>query len=249
MAEADMFSGAATEKQLRRDLAAAYRLIAHFGWDDLIFTHISVRIPGPDHHFLINPFGHMFAEITASSLVKIDLDGNVIDSNSGMINAAGFTIHSAIHAAREDAYCVIHLHTVAGVAVSSQEQGLLPLNQTSMLLNGAVAYHDFEGVAFDLDERPRLVANLGEKPIMILRNHGTLAVGSTVADAFLRIYLLETACAMQIAAQGAVLRIPAGDVQAKVQNQARSDKAGISNQLVWPALLRLLDRTNPGYGE
>jgi len=234
------------EARLRVDLAAAYRLVALFGWDDLVFTHISARIPGPEHHFLINPYGWMFEEITASSLVKVGLDGQAIGPNAAMVNPAGFTIHSAVHEAREDAGCVIHLHTVAGTAVSSQEEGLLPLNQTAMLLNGRIAYHDFEGVALDHDERPRLVADLGQKNVMILRNHGTLTVGRTVAEAFTQMYFLERACAMQVAAQGGTVRLPAEPVQAVVEQQSQG-LGFVADLLVWPALLRKLDRLSPGY--
>ncbi len=234
------------EARLRGDLAAAYRLVALFGWDDLVFTHISARIPGPEHHFLINPYGWMFEEITASSLVKVGLDGQAVGPNTAMVNPAGFTIHSAVHEAREDAGCVIHLHTVAGTAVSSQAEGLLPSNQTAMLLNGRIAYHDFEGVALDHDERPRLVADLGDKDVMILRNHGTLAVGRTVAEAFTQMYFLERACAMQVAAQGGAIRLPAAPVQDVVERQSKG-LGFVSDLLVWPALLRKLDRANPGY--
>jgi ribulose-5-phosphate 4-epimerase/fuculose-1-phosphate aldolase len=237
----------ALEATIRIDLAAAYRLVALFGWDDLVFTHISARVPGPEHHFLINPFGWMFEEITASSLVKVDLDGQVVGETKEMVNPAGFTIHSAVHDARPDAGCVMHLHTVAGTAVSSQEAGLLPLNQTSMLLNGKVAYHDFEGVALDHDERPRLVADLGDKSAMILRNHGTLVTGASVAEAFTTMYFLERSCEMQVAAQaGGPLRIPQDAVQDVVEQQAQG-LSMVANALVWPGLLRRLDRQNPGY--
>ncbi|ADG11424.1 class II aldolase/adducin family protein [Caulobacter segnis] len=237
----------AQEAAIRIDLAAAYRLVALFGWDDLVFTHISARVPGPEHHFLINPFGWMFEEITASSLVKVDLNGQVVGESRQMVNPAGFTIHSAVHDARADAGCVMHLHTVAGTAVSSQEAGLLPLNQTAMLLNGNVAYHDFEGVALNHDERPRLVADLGGKNAMILRNHGTLVAGASVAEAFTTMYFLERACQMQVAAQaGGPLRIPQEHVQDVVEGQA-SGLSGVANTLVWPGLLRRLDRLNPGY--
>jgi ribulose-5-phosphate 4-epimerase/fuculose-1-phosphate aldolase len=237
----------ALEATIRIDLAAAYRLVALFGWDDLVFTHISARVPGPEHHFLINPFGWMFEEITASSLVKVDLDGQVVGETKEMVNPAGFTIHSAVHDARSDASCVMHLHTVAGTAVSSQEAGLLPLNQTSMLLNGKVAYHDFEGVALDHDERPRLVADLGDKSAMILRNHGTLVTGGSVAEAFTTMYFLERSCEMQVAAQGGgPLRIPQDAVQDVVEQQSQG-LSMVANRLVWPGLLRRLDRQNPGY--
>ena len=181
-------TGAMVESRLRTDLAALYRIVALCGWDDLLATHISVRLPGPEHHFLINPLGWLFEEITASSLVKVDHDGIVLDERLVEINPAGFTIHSAVHGSRADAMCVIHLHTVAGIAVSSQAQGLLPRYQTAMLLNDRIAYHDYEGVALDLDERARLVRDLGDKPAMILRNHGTLAVGTSVGDAFQTMY-------------------------------------------------------------
>jgi ribulose-5-phosphate 4-epimerase/fuculose-1-phosphate aldolase len=237
----------ALEATIRIDLAAAYRLVALFGWDDLVFTHISARVPGPEHHFLINPYGWMFEEITASSLVKVDLDGAVVGPTKSMVNPAGFTIHSAVHAARPDAGCVMHLHTVAGTAVSSQEAGLLPLNQTAMLLNGRVAYHDFEGVALNHDERPRLVADLGEKTAMILRNHGTLVTGRSVAEAFTTMYFLERSCEMQVAAQaGGPLRIPQDHVQDVVEQQSQGLSV-VADKLVWPGLLRRLDRRNPGY--
>ncbi|CAM6003833.1 unnamed protein product [Sphagnum balticum] len=237
------------EWKQRVNLAAAYRLVAHFGWDDLIFTHISARVPGPEHHFLINPFGMMFHEITASSLVKIDLEGNIVKPSNGYpINKAGFTIHSAVHAHREDAMCVLHLHTVAGVAVSSQEQGLLPLNQTAMILNGQISYHDYEGIAFNLEERPRLVHDLGDKHAMILRNHGTLTLGITVAEAFVSMYFLERACAMQVAAMagGSKLILPPEPVQALVEQQARQQH-GYAEQLIWPTLIRLLDSKDTSY--
>jgi ribulose-5-phosphate 4-epimerase/fuculose-1-phosphate aldolase len=236
------------EWQTRLELAAAYRLTAHFNWDDLIFTHISARVPGPEHHFLINPFGMLFDEITASSLVKIDLDGNTIGPSDYFVNKAGFTIHSAIHAHREDAQCVMHLHTIAGTAVASQEQGLLPLNQTAMLLNNQIAYHNYEGLAFNLDERPRLVQDLGEKNVLILRNHGTLTVGSTVSGAFLTMYFLERACQMQLAAtaSGAKLILPGEQEQKLVEQQANMERGGAA-KLVWPALLRKLNRIDPSY--
>lgn len=239
----------ADERQVRVDLAAAYRLVAHFGWDDLIFTHISARVPGPEHHFLINPYGMLFGDITASSLVKVDLDGTIIEPTPYAINPAGFTIHSAIHAAREDAACVLHLHTVAGVGVSCQEHGLLPIDQTSMLFNGELAYHEYEGIALMLDERPRLVADLGQKNAMLLRNHGTLTVGTTVARAFSTMYLLERACAMQVAALagGTKLHYPKPEVQEVVRRQAQIGLTGNEPQLAWDALLRMLDAKDPSY--
>jgi len=178
------------EWQARVDLAAAYRLVAHYGWDDLVFTHISARVPGPEHHFLINPYGMMFDEITASSLVKVDLDGNIVMATPYQINPAGFTIHSAVHAAREDALCVIDVHTDYGIAVSAQQDGLLPISQQALFALSSLAYHDYEGLALNEEEKPRLVADLGNKTFLILRNHGLLTVGQTVADAFMSMFLL-----------------------------------------------------------
>jgi ribulose-5-phosphate 4-epimerase/fuculose-1-phosphate aldolase len=238
------------ERRLRIDLAALYRIVASFGWDDLLATHISVRLPGPGHRFLINPLGLLFEEITASSLVKVDPDGTILEQRTVAINPAGFVIHSAVHAARADAQCVIHLHTVPGVAVSSQRHGLLPLNQTAMLLNGRVAYHDFEGIALSLDERERLVRDLGTRNAMILRNHGTLAVGTSTADAFQTIYFLERACAMQTAALAghAEYLMPPQAVQDVVTRQT-ADFGDIADRLLWPALLRRLDRKDASYRE
>ncbi len=239
----------AAELALRRDLAAGYRLVALFGWDDLLFTHLSVRIPGPGHHFLINPFGLKFEEVTASSLVKIDLNGNVVDGSNRLINAAGFTIHSAVHAARDDAQCVMHLHTIAGTAVACQQPGLLPIHQEAMLIHGDLSYHDYEGVAFDHDERPRLVADLGDGNFMILRSHGTLTVGRTVAEAFSRMYRLERACSMQIAALagGLELIVPPERVQQITAAQGKSDQHILANDHIWPAMLRWLDRLGSDY--
>jgi ribulose-5-phosphate 4-epimerase/fuculose-1-phosphate aldolase len=239
----------AEEWAIRVDLAAAYRLVAHFGWDDLIFTHISARLPGPEHRFLINPYGMLFSEITASSLVKVDLDGNVVEPTDFPVNPAGFTIHSAIHAAREDAHCVLHLHTVAGVAVSCQESGLLPINQTAMILNNQINTHEYEGIALDHDERPRLVADLGTKNALLLRNHGTLTVGPSIPEAFLTMYFFERACATQIAvlAGGGALHWPADAVQEVVRRQASGGGTGSVARLAWGGLRRLLDRTDPSY--
>lgn len=244
-------SVSAEEWQARTDCAALYRLIALEGWDDLIFTHISVRVPGPDHHFLINPYGFLFEEITASSLVKVDLDGNVVQETDRFINPAGFTIHSAIHMAREDAMCVIHLHTDDGVAVSAMKDGLLPISQTGMIAMNDIAYHDYEGVALDHDERQRIVADMGEKSLLMLRNHGTLAVGRSAAEAFLRIFFLERACAMQVRAlaggRDQVVECGAS-VQQVVKEQSNPDALKFASELLaWPALLRRLDRTCPDY--
>ncbi|MFP3369336.1 class II aldolase/adducin family protein [Pseudomonas sp. SIMBA_068] len=247
----------ATEQRLRQELAACYRLIAHFRMSDLIFTHISLRLPGPEHHFLINPYGLLFDEITASSLVKIDLQGRPVEPSPHPVNPAGFVIHSAIHAAREDAHCVLHTHTRAGCAVAALECGLLPVNQMSMEFYGQVAYHAYEGIALDMDEQQRLVADLGDKPVMILRNHGLLATGGSVAEAFLRMYYLEKACEIQLAAQSAgQLILPPAEVCAHTERQfnapGRELKQGELTdpdalQLAWAALLRMLERVAPGY--
>src|ERR1700678_2487124 len=192
----------AAEWQVRVNLAAAYRLVALFGWDDLVFTHISARVPGSEHHFLINPYGLMFEEITASSLVKIDLDGKKVMDSPYEINPAGFTIHSCIHAARGDVSCIMDVHSLNGVAVSAQRRGLLPISQQSLFVLSSLAYHDYEGVALNPDEQPRLVRDLGDKAYLMLRNHGLLTVGASPADAFLYMYLFEAACAIQVRAQG-----------------------------------------------
>src|SRR5438552_3537995 len=191
----------AEEWQLRVDLAACYRLVAHYGWSDLVFTHISARIPGPEHQFLINPYGLMFDEITASSLVKVDQQCNKIINSPFPVNPAGFVIHSAVHEARDDVQCVLHTHTRAGVAVSAQKCGVLPISQQSTFVLASLAYHEFEGVAFRVEDNPRLQADLGDRNFLMLRNHGLLAVGRTVADAFLSMYIFETTCQIQLSAQ------------------------------------------------
>lgn len=238
----------ADEWNARVDCAALYRLVALYGWDDMIFTHISMRLPGPEHHFLINPYGYFFDEITASSLVKVDLDGAIVDPTPHLINPAGFTIHSAIHAAREDAHYVIHLHTVAGVGVAAQKEGLLPIGQNACLLQHQVAYHGYEGLALNHEERERLVADLGDKPLMLLRNHGTLAVGQTAAAAWVGMFFLERACAQQVAALSGgrdhVLFAPDA-AQAETREQGKG--IGFISGLAWPGALRLLDRKSPGY--
>ena len=239
----------AEEWAVRVDLAAAYRMVAYYGWDDLIFTHLSARVPGPEHHFLLNPYNLMFEEVTASSLVKVDTDGNPVDPTPFITNPAGFTIHSAIHMAREDAQAVMHLHTPAGQAVSAHAEGLLPLTQTAMLIRGQLGFHDYEGVAVDLSERERLVANLGDKSGMILRNHGTLAVGSTVGECFVKLYFLERACQAQIMAlsAGADLSHPP---QGSSEIAAEQGTAGLTiaaNLLAWPALKRKAYRLDPSF--
>ena len=243
---------AATEAEIRVNLAACYRLVALYGWDDLVFTHISARIPGPEHHFLINPYGLMFEEITASSLVKIDLKGDKVGASPYPVNPAGFTIHSAVHEVRDDAGCVMHLHTPDGTAVSTSNEGLLPLNQTAQLVLPDLAYHDYEGVALDLDERPRLQRDLGSKNIMLLHNHGTLTVGRSCAEAFLRMYFLERACTMQVRTRmlgGRQADHPtAPDVIEKNAALVRGGAlSGAAEKLVWPALLRKLDRVDSGF--
>lgn len=237
----------AEEWQCRIDLAATYRLVALHGWDDMIFTHISARVPGPEHHFLINPYGMLFEEITASSLVKVDLEGNVVMDSPYAVNPAGFTIHSAVHAAREDAKCVLHVHTDDGVAVSAQKDGLMPLTQQSMLVLPHLAYHDYEGVALDLDERERLVADLGDKNLMLLRNHGTLSAGENCGMAFMGIYFLERACSVQVRALTAPPNMPSQAAIDTVKEQSQTLFAPGMDKLAWPALLRKLDRTDPSY--
>ena len=237
------------EWQARVDLAAAYRLVAHYGWDDLIFTHLSARVPGPEHHFLINPYGMMFDEISASSLVKINLQGEIVSPSPYFVNPAGFTIHSAVHAAREDALCVIHLHTVNGIAVSAQKDGLLPISQQSLFALSSLAYHDYEGLALNEDEKSRLVADLGNNNNMILKNHGLLTVGKTPAEAFLSMYILESACRIQILAQsgGAALLSVPDPILEKVASQLGAVTVGQGAQLAWPGLLRKLDRIDASY--
>lgn len=237
------------EWQVRVDLAAAYRLVADYGWDDLVFTHISARVPGPEHHFLLNPYGMMFEEVTASSLVKVDLDGKIVMDSEYSINPAGFTIHSAVHAAREDARCVMHLHTDCGIAVSAQEKGLLPISQQSLFVLSSLGYHDYEGLALNDEEKPRLVADLGKKIFLILRNHGLLTVGPTVADAFLSMFLLERACRIQILAQsGGGKLVPINDkIFAQIPAQEQVVTQGGGGRLVWPGLLRKLDRMGANF--
>jgi ribulose-5-phosphate 4-epimerase/fuculose-1-phosphate aldolase len=241
------------EWKLRVNLAACYRLVAMYGWSDLIFTHISAKLPesvsGKDHHFLINPYGLMFDEITASSLLKIDLQGKQINESSFYVNHAGFVIHSTIHEARHDAVCVLHTHSRAGVAVSAQKEGLLPISQQSSLLLSSLAYHDYEGLAVHDDERDRLKADLGDSKYMILRNHGLLTVGCSVPDAFLAMYFLETSCQIQISAQagGTLSPVPQKVLDGVTSAVRVQQSKGSAADLAWPALLRRLDRLSPGY--
>jgi len=238
------------EHRARIELAACYRLAALYGWDDLIFTHMSARMPGTADEYLLNPMGLLFEEVTASSLVRVAADGTVLHDATGLgINPGGFVIHGAVHAQRADAHCVIHLHTVDSVAVSCQRDGLLPLQQGAMMLAADVAYHDYEGVALDVEERARLNANLGMKNYMLLRNHGLLTVGTTVAEAFVRAYSLHRACQIQIAAQsgGAALCLPSQAVRDKVTAQSRPKGPSRTTPIAWAALLRRLDRLDPSY--
>ncbi len=240
----------AEEWRARVDLAAAYRLVAAFRWDDLVFTHISARVPGTEDQFLINPYGLMFDEITASSLVKIDLGGNKLDDSPFPINPAGFTIHGAVHSARHDAQCVLHVHSLNGIAVSAQKGGVLPISQQSIFVLSSLAYHDYEGVALRDDEKPRLVRDLGDAQFLMLRNHGLLTLGASVADAFVAMYLFETVCTIQVRAQaggGELIRVnPA--IIAGAQQQSKQVTTGIgAGALNWPGLLRKLDRTDPSY--
>jgi ribulose-5-phosphate 4-epimerase/fuculose-1-phosphate aldolase len=245
---------AQAEWDARVQLAACYRLIAHFRMTDLIYTHISARVPGSHDQFLINPYGLMFDEITASNLVKIDLDGNSVGEAGPGTNYAGFVIHSAVHAARPDVACVLHTHTKAGMTVAALKTGLLPLNQIAMQFHDRVAYHDYEGIAEDLDERQRLVGDLGGKWVMILRNHGLLTCGRSAAEAFLLMYYLDKACELQIAAQSTGVEpiIPAPDVRAYTERQYSGGETATMGPLDWPdlawsALIRLIDRIDPGY--
>lgn len=234
------------EWDLRCDLAACYRMIAILGWDDLIFTHFSIRLPGTDKEFLINPFGVGFEDITASKLVRIDIKGKPMHPTPYLVNPAGFVLHSAIHEAREDAHCIIHLHTPEGVAVACQKQGLLPISQAALSFYSDLAYHDYEGIVFDAEEKDRLIPNLGDKNCMILRNHGLLTVGKTIADAFLRIYFLQRACEAQIMAQGAELILLSPEVTKRVHEQTVG-VTGMISDLSWGAVLARVASQAPDY--
>jgi ribulose-5-phosphate 4-epimerase/fuculose-1-phosphate aldolase len=236
------------EWAIRCDLAACYRLVALYGWSDLVFTHISAKLPGPDHHFLINPYGLMFDEITASSLVKVDKDCNKVIDSPYPVNPAGFVIHSAVHEAREDALCVLHTHTRAGVAVSAQAAGVLPISQQSTFVLGSLAYHGYQGVAFRPEEKPSLQADLGHANYLMLRNHGLLTVGKTIADAFLHMYVFESTCQIQISAQagGPLTQVEPSIVQGVAQAM-KVQTGGIGGAFVWPSLIRKLERTDVSY--
>jgi len=237
------------ERRLRVQLAAAYRIADHLGWSELIYTHISLRVPGPAHHFLINPYGLRFDEVTASNLVKIDLEGNAVGEQAYGANKAGFVIHGAIHEARDDAQCVFHTHTLAGMAISAQQDGLLPVHMYSHNFYGQLGYHDFEGPSMRMDEQQRLVASLGGHPALILRNHGLLTVGRTVPEAFIRMWRLERAAQVQLAAQGAQMRLPSSEVCLQSQalgEEFLTDTAPIG-ELEFDALERIIERKDPSY--
>lgn len=238
----------ADEWQLRVDLAACYRLAASYGWTDLIYTHISARLPGPDHHFLINPYGLLFEEVTASSLVKIDLTGQPVIDTPFPVNPAGFVIHSAIHAARTDAACVLHTHTRAGVAVSAQACGILPISQQATYVLASLAYHDYEGVALHDAEKPRLQADLGQASHLVLRNHGLLVVGSSIPEAFLLMFNFEATCQIQISAQsgGPLVQI-APSITQSVAARIQADGGTVGGAFAWPAMLRRVERLDPSY--
>ncbi|GAC1527389.1 class II aldolase/adducin family protein [Undibacterium sp. Jales W-56] len=238
----------AEEWQIRVDLAACYRLVAMYGWSDLVFTHISARIPGPEHHFLINPYGLMFDEITASSLVKVDQQCNKIIDSPFPVNPAGFVIHSAVHEAREEVQCVLHTHTRAGVAVSAQKCGILPISQQSTFVLASLAYHEYEGVAFRDEEKPRLQADLGKANFLMLRNHGLLVAGKSIADAFLSMYTFEATCQIQLAAQAGGELTQVNPLIVKgVAEAMRVQTGGLGGAFVWPSLIRKLDRADEGY--
>jgi ribulose-5-phosphate 4-epimerase/fuculose-1-phosphate aldolase len=238
------------EWRLRVDLAACYRLIAAYAWDDLVFTHVSARLPGAEHHFLINPYGMMFGEITASSLVKVDGECRKLSESPFPVNPAGFVIHSAVHAARPDAQCVLHTHTVAGVAVSAQRGGLLPISQQATIVLASLGYHDYEGIALLESEKPRLQKDLGDNSFVILRNHGLLSVGATIPDAFLNMFILQRACEIQVHAQpgGALVEVDR-QIVAGVKKNVLAVTKGMGGALAWPGLLRKLDRESPGYDQ
>jgi ribulose-5-phosphate 4-epimerase/fuculose-1-phosphate aldolase len=238
-----------TEQELREDLACAYRLLAHFGMTDLVYTHLSVRLPGEGHRFLVNPYGLMFDEITASSLVAVDAEGEPLQKTNWPVNPAGFVIHSALHLGSPRAQCVMHTHTLAGMTVAAQAGGLLPLNQMNMELWDRVAIHEYEGVAADdnLDERDRLVADMGDKPCLILRNHGLLTQGKTVAEAFYWMYYLEQSCRIQVSAQstGVALSMPSDEIATRVRGQSKDSP--VKGWLPWQALKRKMGREQPDY--
>ena len=235
------------EWETRQDLAAFYRTIPYFGWDDLIFTHISAKVPGAEDEFLINPYGFLFDEITASNLVKVNLKGKILSDTNNFINPAGFTIHSAIHESRDDAHCIVHLHSNDGVAVASLKDGLLPLSQTGMLVRSQIAYHDYEGVALFEEEKERLVKDLGEARLMILRNHGTLALGKNVAEAFTNIYFLEKACSYQVRALSGNLELNYPSEESIETTRQQGEGREMAAALLWPAVKRKMERLDSSF--
>ena len=235
------------EWETRQDLAAFYRTIPYFGWDDLIFTHISAKVPGADDEFLINPYGFLFDEITASNLVKVNLKGKILSDTNNFINPAGFTIHSAIHESRDDAHCIVHLHSNDGVAVASLKDGLLPLSQTGMLVRSHIAYHDYEGVALFEEEKERLVKDLGDARLMILRNHGTLALGKNVAEAFTNIYFLEKACSYQVRALSGNLELNYPSEESIETTRQQGEGREMAAALLWPAVKRKMERLDSSF--
>ncbi len=235
------------EWETRQDLAAFYRTIPYFGWDDLIFTHISAKVPGADDEFLINPYGFLFDEITASNLVKVNLKGKILSDTNNFINPAGFTIHSAIHESRDDAHCIVHLHSNDGVAVASLKDGLLPLSQTGMLVRSQIAYHDYEGVALFEEEKERLVKDLGDARLMILRNHGTLALGKNVAEAFTNIYFLEKACSYQVRALSGNLELNYPSEESIETTRQQGEGREMAAALLWPAVKRKMERLDSSF--
>jgi ribulose-5-phosphate 4-epimerase/fuculose-1-phosphate aldolase len=240
------------EWNARVELAACYRLFDRLGWHELIYNHITVRVPGTTDQFLINPFGLMYREVKASNLVKLDLAGNKLDDSPYEVNPAGFVVHSAVHAVRHDVHCVMHTHTTAGQAVACQEQGLVPFSFNATFFTDRIAYHEFEGITLDTEECGRLAASLGDRNLMILRNHGLLACGRTVADAFADMYQLQRACEVQIAAQsgGAAIHMPPREITLHVAEQyARTRASGVANAKMWAAMMRWMDEVDPGYRE
>ena len=235
------------EWETRQDLAAFYRTIPYFGWDDLIFTHISAKVPGTDDEFLINPYGFLFDEITASNLVKVNLKGKILSDTNNFINPAGFTIHSAIHESRDDAHCIVHLHSNDGVAVASLKDGLLPLSQTGMLVRSQIAYHDYEGVALFEEEKERLVKDLGKARLMILRNHGTLALGKNVAEAFTNIYFLEKACSYQVRALSGNLELNYPSEESIETTRQQGEGREMAAALLWTAVKRKMERLDSSF--
>ena len=241
---------AQTERELRVQLAACYRIFDYMGWSEMIYNHITVKVPGDEHHFLINPYGLHYKEVTASNLVKVDIEGNIVEDTEYRVNPAGIVIHTAIHAARPDVQCIAHTHTNAGMAVACTEEGLRTDNFYSALLHNQIAYHDFEGITVNEDEKPRLIANLGDKSLMILRNHGLLAGGRTIPEAFQNLWAMERACQVQVTTDSTGRpNIPVGpEILAKSEQlMAMQAMGGPSGELEFKALTRLIEKIDPSY--